>query len=100
MNANKFKTMRETGESVREILSLWLPEMISIAILISLPPLIDSLLIASLRSNTTYGALAMATNFLHFLIKMSEAIPVAAIAIISFIQISVGVILAIWSKFH
>lgn len=79
---NKIKEMRENGESIREILYLWLPELISATMLISLPPLIDSYLIASLKSTTTYGALEMANNFLHTLIKLAEGIPVATIAII------------------
>jgi putative MATE family efflux protein len=56
--------------------------LISSAILISLPPLLDSYLVSGLNSNTTYGALGMAVNFIHFLIKLSESIPVAAMAII------------------
>lgn len=70
------------GDSFREIFSYWLPELVSSAILISLPPMIDSYLVSGLNSNTTYGALGMAVNFIHFLIKLSEAIPVAAMAVI------------------
>ncbi|MBD3231915.1 MATE family efflux transporter [Candidatus Dependentiae bacterium] len=79
---DKIKEMRENGESTKEIISLWLPELISATMLISLPPLIDSYLVASLKSTTTYGALEMANNFLHLLIKLAEGIPVATIAII------------------
>ena len=78
----KLKKIREHGESTREILSLWFPEMISNALLISLPLLLDSYIVAGLKSTSTYGALGLANNFLHFLIKLAEAIPVAAIAII------------------
>lgn len=70
------------GDSFRDIFSYWLPELISSAILISLPPMIDSYLISGLSSNTTYGALGMAVNFIHFLVKLSESIPVAAMAVI------------------
>ncbi|MBD3273335.1 MATE family efflux transporter [Candidatus Dependentiae bacterium] len=78
----KINKILKNGDSITDILFYWLPEMISNTMLISLPPLIDSYIIASLRSTTTYGALGMANNFLHFLIKLAEAIPVAAIAII------------------
>ncbi len=70
------------GESVKDILLYWLPELVSATILLSLPPMIDSWIITRLGSTTLYGALGMGTNFLHTLIKFAEAIPVAAIAII------------------
>lgn len=77
----KINKILKSGDSISSILYYWLPEMISNTILISLPPLIDSYIIASLKSTTTYGALGMTNNFLHFLIKLAEAIPVASIAI-------------------
>ncbi|MFH1461721.1 MAG: MATE family efflux transporter [bacterium] len=77
----KFNKILKSGDSLANILYYWLPEMISNTMLVSLPPLIDSFIIASLQSTTTYGALGMANNFLHFLIKLAEAIPVASIAI-------------------
>lgn len=70
------------GESIPQILSYWLPELISVFIIVALPPLFDAYLVAGLQSTSAYGALGMATNFLHTLVKLSEAIPVAAIAII------------------
>lgn len=70
------------GESIPQILSYWLPELVSVFIIIALPPLFDAYLVATLNSTAAYGALGMATNFLHTLVKLSEAIPVAAIAII------------------
>ncbi len=82
MDNSKFKIMRENGESIREILYLWLPEMIFATMFISLPPIIDSYIIASLKSTTTYGALGMANNLIHSLLKFAEAIPVATMAII------------------
>ncbi|MFA5074762.1 MAG: MATE family efflux transporter [Candidatus Babeliales bacterium] len=82
MNKNKMRIMRENGESIREILYLWLPEMIFATMFISLPPIIDSYIIASLKSTTTYGALGMANNFIHSLLKFAEAIPVATMVII------------------
>jgi len=70
------------GESIRQLFSYWLPELITLCVTVALPPLFDSYLIAGLKSTTAYGALGMATNFLHTLVKFSEAIPVAAIAVI------------------
>lgn len=76
------RTMMRSGESFKDILLYWLPEIISSTILFSLTPMIDSYLIAQLGSLSTFGALGMANNFLHTLIKLAESIPVAAIAII------------------
>jgi putative MATE family efflux protein len=70
------------GDSSKDILLYWLPELISATILITLPPVIDSYIVASSQSIIAYGALGMATNFLHLLIKFGEAVPIAAIAII------------------
>ncbi len=71
-----------SGESVKEILWYWLPELISVALLVYVPPLVDMYLISQLGSTSTIGALGVANNFLHTLIKFSEAIPAAAMAII------------------
>ncbi len=70
------------SESFFELISHWLPELIILFITVALPPLFDAYLIAGLHSTLSYGALGMATNFLHTLVKLSEAIPVAAIAVI------------------
>lgn len=78
----RFQKIMQSGDSIKDILFYWLPEMISNAMLVSLPPIIDSYLVASLQSTNTYGALGMANNFLHLLTKFGEALPVAAIAII------------------
>ena len=80
--AGKFRNIMQSGDSIKDILYYWLPEMISNTMLVSLPPLIDAYIVASLKSTMTYGALGMANNFLHLLIKLAEAIPVAAIATI------------------
>lgn len=79
---SKFHGINKSGESLKNILLFWLPELISATILISLPPMVDSWIITRLGSTTLYGALGMGTNFLHTLIKLAEAIPVAAIAVI------------------
>lgn len=78
----KLRDIAHSGESNKNILLYWLPEIISATILVSLPPMIDAWIITRLGSTTMYGALGMGSNFLHTLIKLAEAIPVAAIAII------------------
>lgn len=70
------------GESVYDIIKYWLPELISSMILLTLPPLIDSYIVANSETLVSYGALAMAVNFLYTLTKFAESIPVAAMAVI------------------
>lgn len=70
------------GDSSKDILRYWFPELISNAILVVLPPLIGSWVTSQIGSVAMYGALGMGNNFLFMLTKMGEAIPVAAIAII------------------
>jgi multidrug resistance protein, MATE family len=70
------------GESFRDIISLWLPEIITQIVIVSLSPLVDGWLIANLKSNSMYSALSAANNFLHILLKFSDALPIAAIAVI------------------
>src|SRR3989338_1881649 len=75
-------TKMRGGEPVKDIILYWLPELISAMILVTLPPIIDSLIVSNSQSLATYGALAMAANFLYTLTKFAEAIPVAAVALI------------------
>jgi putative MATE family efflux protein len=70
------------GDSYKSIISLWIPEIISSAILVALPLLIDAYVVASLKSVTKFGALGMATGVLVMLTKLTEALPVASIAFI------------------
>ncbi|MFH1254820.1 MAG: MATE family efflux transporter [bacterium] len=70
------------GDSYKNIILYWLPEVVSVSILLAVPSIIDSLIIASLGSVTTFGALGMATNVLITLTKLAEAVPVASIAFI------------------
>ena len=77
-----FRQSFKAGDSCKQIIWYWLPEIISMTILFALPAMVDSWIIAQLGSTTIYGALAMGSNFLHSLTKLAEAVPVAAIAII------------------
>jgi len=74
--------MKNQGESYGEILRYWWPEMVSSSILFSLPILIDSFIVSQLRSTSTYGTLGITKNFIHLLIKLSEALMIATLAII------------------
>ena len=78
----KIKSAKGKGDSTIQIIKYWIPELISTAILISLPPVLDSYLIANLKSTSTFGAFGMAASMLHMLTKLSESIPVAEMAIV------------------
>jgi len=69
---------QSTGDSTREILSYWLPEVCTTSLLIFLPLMLDAYIVAQLGSTSTYGALGLSNNLLHSLVKLSEAISVAA----------------------
>ncbi len=70
------------GDSVKDILWYWFPELISIMIIVVLPPIIDSYLISNTQNLMSYGAVAIITNVLYVLIRTAESIPVASIAIV------------------
>ncbi|MBU1008121.1 MATE family efflux transporter [Candidatus Dependentiae bacterium] len=76
------KRMVRSGDSVKDIIKFWLPEVISQFVFIVFPLLLDSYIVAGLKSTTLYGALGTANNFIHVLLKFSEAIPIASVAII------------------
>lgn len=76
------KKMVGSGDSIKNIISFWFPEAISQFVFIVFPLLVDSYIVASLKSTAMYGALGTANNFLHLLLKFAEAIPVASVAII------------------
>jgi putative MATE family efflux protein len=70
------------GDSAKDIIFYWFPEMVSAIVLISLPPIVDSLIVSNSQGIIAYGALSITTNLLHLFIKLAEAIPVASVAII------------------
>ena len=74
--------MSNHGESYKQLFKYWTPEVISLAILYTLPVLFDSYIIAQLKSTSTYGALGVVNNFLHMLMKLAESVMVASIALI------------------
>lgn len=78
----KFIKSLMLGDPFKDILMFWVPELVSNAVLFCLPPLIDSYIVSNLNSNNLYGAMGLTITFLHFLTKLSEAIPVAAMAVI------------------
>lgn len=69
------------GDSFKNIVSYWLPELITAIVFVTLPPIYDSYLTAQMKSLVTYGAIGTASSFLYTIVKLAEAIPVAAVAI-------------------
>jgi multidrug resistance protein, MATE family len=74
--------MKQFGDSYKQILHYWWPEMISGSIIFILPMLLDAMIVAQLRSTSTYGALGIANTFLHMITKMAESISVATVAVV------------------
>lgn len=73
---------KTSGESYREIIGYWMPEFITSMIIVAAPLLIDGYIVASTNSLANYGALGVASNVIHTLGKLAEAIPVASVALI------------------
>lgn len=69
------------GDSFKNILFYWLPELITAIVFVTLPPIYDSYITAQMKSLITYGAIGTASSFLYTIVKLAEAIPVAAVAI-------------------
>lgn len=67
------------GESYSTIIRYLLPELIFAFLLYSLPSLIDSLFISTLKSTATYATLGVTNNLLHFMVKIAEAFGVGTI---------------------
>jgi MATE family multidrug resistance protein len=78
----EYKKIARGGDSLKSIFFYWWPEVISAAILTTLPLIIDSLIVASSQSLSTFGALGVTSNILALLTKLAEAVPVASIAFI------------------
>ncbi|MCK4264772.1 MATE family efflux transporter [Candidatus Babeliales bacterium] len=74
--------MNQKGESYRQLLGYWAPEMVTMAVLNTLPLLFDAYVIAQLKSTSTYGTLGIVNNFLHMLMKLAESVSVATIALV------------------
>lgn len=71
----------ESGLTLFKILRLWAPEAASASCLIFMPVIVDLFFVAKLKSTQTYSAIGMSSNLIHTLIKLSEAISVAGIAV-------------------
>lgn len=70
------------GESYLQLIKYWAPELVTMAILQTLPILFDSYVVAQLQSTSTYGTLGTVNNILHMLMKLAESVMVATIAIV------------------
>jgi MATE family multidrug resistance protein len=62
------------GASYKAIFGYFWPELISALMLQSALPIIDSLLIAELKSTSTYATLSVSSHFIHFMGKFAEGL--------------------------
>lgn len=69
------------GESYRSILGYFLPELVTTFLLYSMPLLLDIYFISHLKSTSTYTALGTTGNFIHFLVKVAEAMSVSTMVV-------------------
>ncbi len=70
------------GESYGSIIKLFWPEFVSSLLLYSLPLLIDSFFVASLRSTSMYATSGLTNALMHLLIKAAEAFSVVAVIMV------------------
>ena len=78
----KGSPMNQKGESYGQLLHYWAPELVTAAVLNTLPMLFDAYIISQLQSTSTYGTLGIVNNFLHMLMKLAESVSVATIALV------------------
>jgi multidrug resistance protein, MATE family len=69
------------GESYAKIFGYFWPELISAMMLTAFLPLIDSLIIAGLKSTATYATLTVTYNFVHFMKKLAEGLTIGSIVL-------------------
>ncbi len=74
--------MTRHGDSYRDIIRYWGPELISAAILFTLPLLADAYIVSQLHSTTLYGTLGFANNMFHLLTKLAEALSIATTTVV------------------
>lgn len=67
------------GESYKNLLSYFFPELISVFVLYSLLHLIDARLVANLKSTSIYATLGVTKTLIHFITKVADGIAVGAI---------------------
>lgn len=74
----------KNGESYGRIIQLFMPEFVIAFLIYCLPLLIDAYFISCLKSTSTYGALGMTNNLLHFIMKIAEGISVGTVILSGF----------------
>lgn len=67
------------GETYTKIFGYFWPELISAMMLTAFLPLIDSLIIAGLKSTAAYATLTVTYNFVHFMKKFAEGLTIGSI---------------------
>lgn len=74
----------KNGEPYGKIVRLFLPEFVIAFLIYTLPLLLDAYFIGFLKSTSTYGALGMTNNLLHFIMKIAEGISVGTVILSGF----------------
>ena len=74
--------MSRQGDSYQDILRYFAPELVSAAILFTLPLLADAYIVSKLNSTTLYGTLGFANNVFHLLTKLAEALSIATTTVV------------------
>lgn len=74
----------KNGESYGRIIQLFMPEFVIAFLIYCLPLLVDAYFISCLKSTSTYGALGMTNNLLHFIMKIAEGISVGTVILSGF----------------
>ncbi len=69
------------GESYKAIFGYFWPEFISALVLISLSNVLDARWIAGLKSTSTYAALNVTYDFIHFMLKLAEGFSIGSVVL-------------------
>ncbi len=69
------------GESYRAIFGYFWPELISALVLFSLSNVLDARWISGLKSTSTYAALNVTYDFIHFMLKLAEGFSIASVVL-------------------
>lgn len=69
------------GESYRAIFGYFWPEFVSALVLTSLTNVLDARWIAGLQSTSTYAALNVTYDFIHFMLKLAEGFSIASVVL-------------------
>jgi len=74
----------DRGEGYGRIIRFFLPEFVTSLLLYSMPIILDAYFIGSLKSTAMYSTLGATNNLMHFIIKLSEALPVGTAVLVGY----------------